>query len=450
MSNTNAIANVAKMIRENEIKFVLLRFTDIKGKEHGVSLPVSLVADDLEDLFEEGKMFDGSSVEGWKAINKADMLLMPIPETAVVDPFAQIPTLSLRCSIYDPNTMQSYDRDPRSIAIRAENFLKSTGIADSVMFGPEPEFFLFKLDEKGEPTLEGNDQGSYFDLAPVDLGEECRREIVLELEKIGFDIEASHHEVAPGQHEIDWKYASAVAACDNIQTFKLVVKTIARKHGLHATFMPKPVFGIAGSGMHFNLSLFDKEGNNAFYDPNGEQQLSDTCRYFIAGVMKHAKALTAICNPTVNSYKRLVPGYEAPVYIAWSAQNRSPLIRIPEARGLSTRIELRSVDPAANPYLAMAAILRAGLEGIREKLPVPAPVDRNIYAMSTAERKEVGIDDLPSSLAEAIDCLKSDTVVKDALGGHIYSNFVEAKKFEWAAYRSQVTQWELDQYLKLF
>ena len=229
-----------------------------------------------------------------------------------------------------------------------------------------------------------------------------------------------------------------------------MVKTIARKHGLHATFMPKPVFGIAGSGMHFNLSLFDKEGNNAFYDPADEHGLSDTCRYFIAGVMKHAKALTAICNPTVNSYKRLVPGYEAPVYIAWSAQNRSPLIRIPEARGLSTRIELRSVDPAANPYLAMAAILRAGLEGIREKLPVPAPVDRNIYAMSTAERKEVGIDDLPSSLAEAIDCLKADTVVKDALGGHIYSNFVEAKKFEWAAYRSQVTQWELDQYLKLF
>lgn len=437
---------ILKQVEEKDVRYLRLIFTDILGTIKNVEVPIS----QLDKVLANKMMFDGSSIEGFVRIEESDMYLYPDLSTWVVFPWSgQHGTIArLICDVHKPDGTP-FAGDPRSNLKRILAEMKELGFS-SFNLGPEPEFFLFKLDDKGNPTLEGNDQGSYFDLAPVDLGEECRREIVLELEKIGFDIEASHHEVAPGQHEIDWKYADAVAACDNIQTFKLVVKTIARKHGLHATFMPKPVFGIAGSGMHFNLSLFDKAGHNAFYDVNGDQQLSDTCRHFVAGVMKHAKALTAICNPTVNSYKRLVPGYEAPVYIAWSARNRSPLIRIPESRGLSTRIELRSVDPAANPYLAMAAILSAGLEGVREQLAVPAPIDRNIYAMSTAERKAAGIDDLPGSLDEAVSYLHEDMTVRQALGTHIYSNFVEAKKFEWSAYRAQVTQWELEQYLTLF
>ena len=437
---------IRKQVVEKDVRYLRLIFTDILGTIKNVEVPIS----QIDKVLANKMMFDGSSIEGFVRIEESDMYLYPDLSTWVVFPWSgQHGTIArLICDVYKPDG-EPFAGDPRSNLKRILHEMKELGFS-SFNLGPEPEFFLFKMDENGEPTLEGNDQGSYFDLAPIDLGEECRREIVLELEKIGFDIEASHHEVAPGQHEIDWKYSDAVAACDNIQTFKLVVKTIARKHGLHATFMPKPVFGIAGSGMHFNLSLFDKDGKNAFFDEKGEQQLSDTCRHFIAGVMKHAKALTAVCNPTVNSYKRLVPGYEAPVYIAWSARNRSPLIRIPESRGVSTRIELRSVDPAANPYLAMAAILTAGLEGVKEKLAVPAPVDRNIYSMTSRERKEAGIDDLPGTLLEAVDYLKADETVKSALGGHIFDNFVEAKRFEWAAYRSQVTQWELDQYLKLF
>lgn len=437
---------ILKQVKEKDVRYLRLIFTDILGTIKNVEVPIS----QLDKVLSNKLMFDGSSIEGFVRIEESDMYLYPDLSTWVVFPWSSKHGTIARliCDVYNPDGTP-FAGDPRSNLKRVLSDMKELGFS-SFNLGPEPEFFLFKMDENGEPTLNGNDQGSYFDLAPIDLGEECRREIVLELEKIGFDIEASHHEVAPGQHEIDWKYAHAVAACDNIQTFKLVVKTIARKHGLHATFMPKPIFGIAGNGMHFNLSLFDQNNKNAFYDAQDEQKLSVTCRQFIAGIMKHAKALTAICNPTVNSYKRLVPGYEAPVYIAWSTQNRSPLIRIPESRGLSTRVELRSVDPTANPYLAMAAILSAGLEGIRENLSVTDPVDRNIYTMSKLERKAIGIDDLPSSLREAISYLQEDEVVKSALGNHIYSNFIEAKKFEWAAYRSQVTQWELDQYLKMF
>ena len=315
--------------------------------------------------------------------------------------------------------------------------------------GPEPEFFLFKLDEKGEPSLELNDNGGYFDLAPTDLGENCRRDIVLELEEMGFEVEASHHEVAPGQHEIDFKYAHALKACDDIQTFKLVVKTIARKHGLHATFMPKPLFGVSGSGMHCNLSLF-KNGENAFVDPSGDLELSETAYQFIAGVIKHATNFTAVTNPTVNSYKRLVPGYEAPCYVAWSARNRSPLVRIPASRGLSTRIEVRSVDPAANPYLAMAVLLKSGLDGIKNKLKAPAPVDRNIYVMNKQEREEAGIIDLPGTLKQALDNLVSDEVMTSALGEHILEHFLEAKEIEWDMFRTTVHPWEREQYMQMY
>jgi glutamine synthetase len=319
----------------------------------------------------------------------------------------------------------------------------------SFNLGPEPEFFLFKLDEHGEITTDLNDQGGYFDFAPTDLGENCRRDIVLELESLGFEVEASHHEVAPGQHEIDFKYANVLEACDNIQTFKLVVKTIARKHGLHATFMPKPLYGINGSGMHCNMSLFKGE-KNAFYDPENEMELSATAYHFLAGLLEHARAYTAICNPTVNSYKRLVPGYEAPVYVAWSGRNRSPLIRVPESRGLSTRLELRSVDPSANPYLAMAALLQAGLDGIKQELtPTPA-VNSNIYVMNEDERAAAKISDLPSTLHNALKELRKDDVIKDALGDHIFNNFLVSKRFEWDAYKQSVSEWEREQYLELY
>ena len=301
----------------------------------------------------------------------------------------------------------------------------------SFNLGPEPEFFLFKLDENGEITTDLNDAGGYFDFAPTDLGENCRRDIVLELENLGFEVEASHHEVAPGQHEIDFKYANVVEACDNIQTFKLVVKTIARKHGLHATFMPKPLFGINGSGMHCNMSLF-KGDENAFFDPDGDMQLSTTAYNFLGGLMKHARAYTAVCNPIVNSYKRLVPGYEAPVYVAWSGCNRSPLIRVPESRGLSTRLELRSVDPSANPYLAMAVLLEAGLDGIRNDLTPPPSVDRNIYVMNEQEREEAQIQDLPSTLHNAAEKSSDDRRVRT-------THFNEMKRMEWASFHQTVS-----------
>lgn len=317
--------------------------------------------------------------------------------------------------------------------------------------GTEPEFFLFKMNEKGEPTTELNDKGSYFDLSPMDLGENCRRDIALELERLGFNVEASHHEVAPGQHEIDFKYADALSAADHIQTFKLVVKTIARKYNLWATFMPKPLNGVNGSGMHVNMSLFHDQGN-AFYDANDKNglELSSDAYHFLGGLMKHARSYTAVTNPTVNSYKRLVPGYEAPVYVAWSASNRSPMIRIPSARGLSTRLELRSVDASTNPYLAFAAVLEAGLDGIKNGIEPPKSVDRNIYVMDEDERAAAGIADLPSTLHNALKEFQTDPTMKKALGPHIYQSFLEAKRLEWASYRQQVSEWERDQYMELY
>ena len=315
--------------------------------------------------------------------------------------------------------------------------------------GPEPEFFLFKLSEDGLATQEVNDEGGYFDWAPLDLGENCRREIVLTLEAMGFEIEASHHEVAPGQHEIDFKYANAVETADNISTFRLVVKTVARQYGLHATFMPKPLYGINGSGMHCHQSLFSG-AENAFYDADDELGLSDVARHFLAGVLDHAVAFTAICNPTVNSYKRLVPGFEAPNFVAWSARNRSPLVRVPAARGTGTRIEVRSPDPSCNPYLAIASMLASGLDGIRRRLPLTPPVNRNIYMMTDDERDLAGIRSLPENLQSAIDEFAADDVLRDALGEHISRHFVEAKRIEWNMYRLQVTEWERDQYFTSF
>ena len=402
--------DITRLAKEENVKYIRLQFTDILGTIKNVEIPVS----QLEKALDNKMMFDGSSIEGFVRIEESDMLLYPDLDTWVIFPWTaeKGKVARLICDIYKPDGTP-FEGDPRNNLKRVLAEAREMGFT-SFNLGPEPEFFLFKLDEKGEPTLELNDNGGYFDLAPTDLGENCRRDIVLELEEMGFEIEASHHEVAPGQHEIDFKYADAVTACDNIQTFKLVVKTIARKHGLHATFMPKPLFGINGSGMHCNVSLF-KGKENAFYDTKGDLELSETAKQFIAGTIKHAPGFTAVTNPTVNSYKRLVPGYEAPCYVAWSAQNRSPLIRIPASRGLSTRVEVRSVDPAANPYLALAVLLKAGLDGIKNNLTPPAPVDRNIYVMSKEEREEVGIVDLPPTLYAALETLKADEVMKEAL-----------------------------------
>ena len=436
MTRKAKTAEEIKHIAEEEnVRFLRLMFTDIMGTIKNVEVPVS----QLDKVLDNKMMFDGSSIEGFVRIEESDMYLYPDLSTWMIFPWESDhgKVARLICDIYNPDGTP-FAGDPRGNLKRALADMKELGFT-SFNLGPEPEFFLFKL----------NDKGGYFDFAPTDLGENCRRDIVLELESLGFEVEASHHEVAPGQHEIDFKYADVVDACDNIQTFKLVVKTIARKHGLHATFMPKPLFGINGSGMHCNMSLFNEEGN-VFYDESGEMGLSQTAYHFLGGLLKHARAYTAVCNPTVNSYKRLVPGYEAPVYVAWSGRNRSPLIRVPESRGLSTRLELRSVDPSANPYLTMAVLLQAGLDGIRNELTPPPAVDRNIYVMNEEERQHAQIEDLPSTLHNAIKELRKDQVMIDALGRHIFANFVEAKRMEWAAFRQTVSEWEREQYLELY
>ncbi len=437
--------DIRKLAKDENVKFIRLQFTDILGTIKNVEIPVS----QLDKALENKMMFDGSSIEGFVRIEESDMLLYPDLDTWVIFPWTaeKGKVARLICDIYNPDGTP-FSGDPRANLKRVLEEMKELGFTDFNL-GPEPEFFLFKLDQAGEPTLELNDKGGYFDLAPTDLGENCRRDIVLELEEMGFEIEASHHEVAPGQHEIDFKYADAITACDQIQTFKLVVKTIARKHGLHATFMAKPLFGVNGSGMHMNLSLFSN-GKNAFYDTKGNIELSETAHQFIAGIIEHAPAFTAVTNPTVNSYKRLVPGYEAPCYVAWSARNRSPLIRIPASRGLSTRVEVRSVDPTANPYLAMAVLLSAGLDGIRNQKKAPAPIDRNIYVMSAQERAEEGIKDLPSTLYQALVELQKNPVIMNGLGDHILEHFIEAKEIEWDMFRTQVHPWEREQYLQMY
>ncbi|UCZ51634.1 type I glutamate--ammonia ligase [Bacillus shivajii] len=438
--------NIMKMAEEENVRFIRLQFTDLLGIIKNVEIPVGQLPKALDNLM----MFDGSSIEGFVRIEESDMYLYPDLDTWVIFPWTpeKGKVARLICDVYNPDGTP-FEGDPRGVLKRVLKEAEELGFTE-FNIGPEPEFFLFKNDERGEPTLELNDKGGYFDLAPTDLGENCRRDIVLELEDMGFEIEASHHEVAPGQHEIDFKYADAITTCDNIQTFKLVVKTIARKHGLHATFMPKPLFGVNGSGMHANMSLFRSKKENAFFDADTPTQLSETAMQFLAGTLKHADAYTAITNPTVNSYKRLVPGYEAPCYIAWSMRNRSPLVRIPSSRGISTRIEVRSPDPAANPYLAMAALLAAGLDGIRNEMTPPSETDGNIYAMDEEEREAEGIHALPATLKGAIDALKKNEVITKSLGEHALEHFIEAKEIEWDMFRTQVHPWEREQYMTTY
>lgn len=433
--------DILRIAKEENVRFIRLQFTDLLGTIKNVEIPVS----QLEKALDNKIMFDGSSIEGYVRIEESDMYLYPDLNTWVIFPWvAEDRVARLICDVYLPDG-KPFPGDPRYILKRMLKEAEAMGYT-TMNVGPEPEFFLFKSNEKGEPLMEPNDHGGYFDLAPTDLGENCRREIVLTLEAMGFEIEASHHEVAPGQHEIDFKYADALKAADQIQTFKLVVKTVARQHGLHATFMPKPLFGVNGSGMHTHQSLFIGDVN-AFYDPKDELGLSRDARHYMAGLLKHARGYTAVTNPLVNSYKRLVPGYEAPVYVAWSASNRSPMLRIPASRGLSTRVELRNPDPAANPYLVMAVILAAGLDGIKNKLPLPNATDRNIYVMTEQERELEGIPSLPESLRVALDELQKDEVICRALGEHALTHYIELKEIEWDMYRTQVHQWERDQYM---
>ncbi len=436
--------DVLRLAEEYDVKFIRLQFTDLFGVLKNVAIPVK----QLKKALAGELMFDGSSIEGYVRIEESDMYLRPDPNTFVVFPWLTREGSEARliCDVYNPDGTP-FAGDPRYVLKRAAQKAYNMGYKMNV--GPECEFFLFHTDN-GVPTTITHDKASYFDLTPVDLGENARRDMVLCLEKMGFEVEASHHELAPGQHEIGFKYAEAIEAADNIMTFRYLVRTIAQQHGLHASFMPKPVYGIAGSGMHTNISLCTLDGENAFYDPQGVDQLSKEAYYFMGGIIKHIKAITAITNPIVNSYKRLVPGFEAPIYIAWSSRNRSPLIRVPAKRKSSTRVELRSPDPSCNPYFALAVILRAGLEGIEKKIDPPAPVNANIYEMGEEDRKEKGIESLPGSLIEAINELKKDPLIREALGEHVYERYIYAKTWEWNQYRSQVTQWELDQYLTRF
>lgn len=432
--------DILRIAKEEDIKFIRLQFTDILGTLKNVAI----TSNQLEKALDNKCMFDGSSIDGFVRIEESDMKLYPDYDSFSVLPWRTHngKTARLICDVYTTQE-KPFEGDPRYVLKRAIKKAADMGFEFNV--GPECEFFLFTNDENGNPTTNTGDKGGYFDMGPVDRGEDCRRDICLALQDMGFEIEASHHECAPAQHEIDFKYDNVLSAADKVMTFKYCVKNLAPQHGLHATFMPKPVYGIAGSGMHINMSLF-KDGKNAFCDENDINGLSKTAYSFIAGIMEHIRSMTAITNPLVNSYKRLVPGYEAPVYIAWSASNRSPLIRVPFARGNGTRIELRNPDPSANPYLVMAACLFAGLDGIEKGLTPPAAVDGNIYDMTNAQREEKHIGSLAASLEEAVADFKASDFIKESLGEHIYTKYSEAKTAEWEDYRNKVTPWEIDNY----
>lgn len=438
-------AEVAAQLKKEKVAFLRLQFTDIMGHNKNVEVPAS----QFEKALDGEMMFDGSSVQGFARIEESDMLLKPDFDTFLIFPTiiegdARGKVARLICDITLPDGTP-FAGDPRGALKRQVERLQKLGF-DDMYAGPEPEFFLFHRNPDGSPTVETADAAGYFDLAPVDRGEEARRDMVNALVDMGFEIEAAHHEVAPGQHEIDFKYGTALSTADNIATFRMVVKRIALNHGLHATFMPKPVAGINGSGMHIHLSLF-KKGKNVFFDPKTEHQLSHTALNWIAGLLDHATGMVAVTNPLVNSYKRLTPGYEAPTNIAWSASNRSAMIRIPARRGVGTRSELRMPDPSCNPYLALTVIMAAGLDGIERNLLPPPDVRRNIYHMTVRDRRKHKIRELPGTLREAIGTLQRDKVVREALGEHIYQAFITAKSQEFDDYRISVHDWELDRYL---
>ena len=433
--------DIIRMVHEQDVEFIRMQFTDIFGQLKNVAITAS----QIEKAVDNQIMIDGSSIEGFVRIEESDQYLRPD-----LDSFAILPwrpqhgkVARLICDVYNPDGTP-FIGDPRGALKRV--LKKAADMGYSFNVGPELEFFLFETDEQGKPTTRTGDEAGYFDLGPLDHGESTRREICMALEAMGFEIEASHHEVAAGQHEIDFKYADALTTADRIMTFKLAVKSISQKNGLHATFMPKPVFGINGSGMHTNMSLF-KDGRNVFFDESDPRKLSKIAYSFIAGILAHVKGMAAITNPLVNSYKRLVPGYEAPCYLAWSASNRSALIRIPAARGQATRVELRCPDPACNPYLTLAVCLAAGLDGVEKGMTPPEETTENIFAMDAETRAAKGIDSLPGSLSESVDAMEKDAVVAEALGRHIFDYYTAGKRREWDDYRTAVSDWEIAKYI---
>ncbi len=432
------------LVRENNIRFIRLQFTDIFGTLKNVALTDA----QLDKALAGGVMFDGSSIEGFVRIEESDQNLRPCIDSFEIYPWRGEPgkTARMICDVYTPDG-QPFEGDPRYVLRRALDRAAAMGYAFNV--GPELEFFLFEKDGDGDPTTVCHDEAGYFDLGPVDMGEDARRDVCMTLEKMGFEIEAAHHECAPGQHEIDFKYADALTTADNILTFKQVVKVIAAQHNLHATFMPKPRYGLAGNGMHINMSL-SKDGRNVFHDPDDKHGLSQTAYHFMAGIMDHIRPITGITNPLVNSYKRLIAGFEAPIYIAWSARNRSPLVRIPSARGSSTRIELRSPDPTTNPYLALAVCLCAGLDGIERGLTPPEPVDGNIFDMDDRQRSLLSIDCIPQNLGRSVAHMKNSPFIRAVLGEHIYERYVAAKEIEWNEYCYHVSDWEVARYLRRY
>ena len=434
--------DIMELVEEEDVEFIRLQFTDVFGTLKNVAITKK----QLERAINNQCMFDGSSIEGFARIEESDMYLYPDLDTFAIFPWRpqQGKVARIICDVYKPDG-SPYEGDPRGVLKRVIQQAKDMGYEFKV--GPECEFFLFNADEEGNPTTETKEKAGYFDLGPIDFGENARRDIVLTMEDMGYEIEASHHEVAPAQHEIDFKYAEALQMADTVITFKLAVKTVAKRHGMFASFMPKPKAQDSGSGMHINMSLH-KDGSNIFYNPEDKNGLSKEAYYFIGGIMKHIKGMTLITNPLINSYKRLVPGYEAPTDIAWSVTNRTPLIRIPACRGdEGSRIELRSPDPSTNPYLALAVCLAAGLDGIRSKIEPPSDVSDNMFDMSLAEKKELKIEHLPENMKEAIKEFEADDLIRNTLGAHISEKYIEAKKEEWTIYRSQVTNWEIDEYL---
>ncbi len=436
--------DIIRLVRENDVKFIRLQVTDIFGQLKNVAITAS----QLEKALDNQIMIDGSSIEGFVRIHESDQYLWPDLDTFQILPWKRGlgSVARLICDVHNPDGTP-FVGDPRYVL--KNQLARAAKLGYTFNVGPECEFFLFKLDEQGRPTLEPNDQAAYFDMGPLDNGEKTRSQICLTLEELGFEFEASHHECGHGQHEIDFKYAEALRAADNILTFKLAVKTVAAQNGFHATFMPKPIFGEAGNGMHTNMSLF-RDGQNVFFDENAPKKLSDTARHFIAGLLEHVTGMSAVTNPLVNSYKRLVPGFEAPCYLAWSTQNRSALIRVPAARGKSTRVELRSPDPSSNAYLTLALCLAAGLDGVERGIEPPAEVAENIYGMNKYEREAKGIRNLPGSLEEAIAAFKADKLVRETLGEHVFTQYLAGKEAEWEEYRTRVSAWEVEKYIRAY
>ena len=434
--------DILQAVKRENVKFVQLQFTDILGTVKSITIP----ANQLKKAMEEGIFFDGSSVLGYATIEESDMRLKPDPNSFVILPWTEndLKTARMVCEVYD-HAGNRFEGDPRWALERLVKIARKHGWV--FYTAPEYEFFLL-LAENGEPTTKPSDYGGYFDLMR-DRGENVRKEIVNHLNAMGFEVEASHHEVAPGQHEIDLKYADAITSADRVSMMKYVTKTIAEKHGLYASFMPKPIYGVNGSGMHTHMSLMTPEGRNIFYDPKGPYKLSREALHFIGGLLKYAKEICAVLASTVNSYKRLVPGYEAPVYISWANLNRSAYVRVPAGRDVKTRVELRSPDPAGNPYLQFTVMLAAGLRGIEEEISPPDPVERDIYRMTPEEREALGIESLPSNLGEALEHMRRSKLVREALGEHLFNHFLYVKRKEWEAYSSYVTDWEIENLLPL-